>query len=55
VSADIGEENFAVASPYNDHKIAMDKTDKATLDKVAGIWTDYYNANRDYFLKFVRG
>jgi len=54
VIADLGEENVAIASPYNDHKIAMDKTDKDTLDKVAGIWTDYYNANRDYFLKFVK-
>ena len=55
VIADIGEENVAVASPKNDHKIAMDRTDSATLDKIVDIWNAYYDANREYFIKFAKG
>jgi hypothetical protein len=54
VIADIGKENVAVASPKCDKKIKMDKTDDKTLDKVVKIWTDYYEANREYFVKFVK-
>ena len=54
VIADIGKENVAVASPKCDKKIKMDKTDDKTLDKVVKIWTDYYEANREYFVRFVK-
>lgn len=54
VIADIGKENVAIASPKHDSKIAMDKTDDKTLDKIVKIWQDYYAANRDYFVKFVK-
>ena len=54
VIADIGEENVAIASPKHTAKIKMDKTDDATLDQIVKIWTDYYDANREYFVKFVK-
>lgn len=54
VIADIGKENVAVASPKCDKKIKMDKTDDKTLDQIVKIWQDYYDANRDYFVKFVK-
>lgn len=54
VIADLGAENVAIASPKHSSKIAMDKTDDATLNKVEKIWTDYYDANREYFKKFVK-
>ena len=47
-------ENVAIASPKHSSKIAMDKTDDYTLNKVEKIWTDYYDANREYFKKFVK-
>lgn len=55
VRADIGEENVAYAAPSCSKKIKMDKTDSDTLEKVTKIWTDYYEANRAYFKKFVMG
>lgn len=54
VIADIGEENVAIASPKCGKKIKMDKTDDDTLDYIVKIWTDYYDANREYFVKFVK-
>ena len=54
VIADIGKENVALASPKCDKKIKMDKTDDKTLDQIVKIWQDYYDANRDYFVKFVK-
>ena len=54
VIKDLGAENVVVASPSHDSKIAMDKTDKATLDKVTRIWTEYYDRNRDVFRNFVQ-
>ena len=54
VIADLGAENVAIASPKHSSKIAMDKTDDDTLNKVEKIWTDYYDANREYFKKFVK-
>lgn len=53
VMKDIGEENLAVASPHYDKSIPMDDTDDDTLDLVIGMWNDYYDANKDYFLHFV--
>jgi len=53
VKADLGEDNVALASPKNGHKIKMDKTDDKTLDKIEEIWTSYFDANKDYFVKFV--
>jgi len=55
VSADLGSENVAAASPECSKKIDMDDTSSKTLDKVIGIWTDYYEAHKDYFRKFVLG
>jgi hypothetical protein len=46
-------ENVAVASPKYGKKIKMDDTSSKTLDLVTEIWTDYYDANRDYFRNFV--
>ncbi len=54
VNADIGAENVAIASPKHSSKIAMDKTDSKTLDQIEKIWTNYYDANREYFVKFVK-
>jgi len=54
VTKDLGSENVVVASPSNDSKIAMDRTDKATLDKVTRIWAEYYDKNRDVFRNFVQ-
>ena len=54
VIADIGAENVAIASPKYKKKIKMDRTDNETLDLIVKIWQDYYNANRDYFVKFVK-
>lgn len=53
VIADLGKENVAIASPKCDKKIKMDKTDDKTLDKIEEIWTSYFDANKDYFVKFV--
>lgn len=53
VIADLGEENVAIASPKYDRKIKMDDTSSKTLDLVTDIWTDYYDANREYFRNFV--
>lgn len=55
VSADLGSENVASASPSCSKKLDMDDTSSKNLDKVIGIWTDYYEANREYFKKFVLG
>lgn len=55
VRSDIGDDNVAYAAPCSDKKIKMDKTDDKTLNKVVKIWTDYYEANRAYFKKFVTG
>lgn len=55
VAADLGSDNVAVASPECSKKIDMDDTSSKTLDKVIGIWTDYYEAHKDYFRKFVLG
>jgi patatin-like phospholipase/acyl hydrolase len=54
VIADLGQENVVVASPCYHEKIDMDKTDKATLDKITVLWTDYYDRNRDVFRNFVQ-
>lgn len=54
VIADLGQENVAIASPSNDHKIKMDSTDRNVLDSISTIWTKYYDDNREYFLKFVK-
>jgi len=54
VMADIGQENLAVASPEHSKKIDMDDTSKKTLDKVIGIWTDYYDNHKEYFRRFVK-
>ena len=54
VIADIGAENVAIASPKHKNKIKMDKTDDDTLELVTKIWQNYYDTNREYFLKFVR-
>ena len=54
VIADIGAENVAIASPKHKNKIKMDKTDDDTLELVTKIWQDYYDANREYFVKFVK-
>ena len=54
VIKDLGQENVVVASPSNDSKIAMDKTDKDTLNKVSKIWTDYYEQNKDVIKYFVQ-
>lgn len=53
VIADLGSENVAIATPACEKKIKMDDTSDKTLEKVTKIWTDYYDANRDYFYKFV--
>ena len=55
VKADLGDENVALASPKNGHKIKMDHTDDETLDKIIKIWENYYDANREYFKRFVKG
>lgn len=50
----IGEQNVFHASPSHSKKIKMDKTDDETLDEVISIWTDYYEANRQQILDFVK-
>ncbi len=54
VIADIGAENVAIASPKHKSKIKMDRTDDDTLELVTKIWQDYYDANREYFKRFVK-
>lgn len=54
VIADLGKENVAIASPKCNTKIKMDNTDDDTLNLVSKIWQDYYDANREYFVKFVK-
>ena len=54
VIADLGAENVAIASPKHKSKIKMDRTDDDTLELVTKIWQDYYDANRDYFKRFVK-
>ena len=54
VIADLGSENVAIASPIHSTKIKMDDTSKKTLDKVIGIWTDYYDNHKEYFRRFVK-
>ena len=54
VKADVGDENVAVASPYTAEKFKMDDTSSKTLDKVVEIWTEYYYANRKYFVDFIK-
>lgn len=55
VIADLGKDNVAIASPKHSKKIKLDKTDDKTLNTICKIWTDYYEANRAYFKKFVTG
>lgn len=55
VIADLGADNVAIASPAHSTKIKMDSTDKKTLNLICDIWTKYYDANREYFRKFVAG
>ena len=54
VIADLGAENVAIASPKHKSKIKMDRTDDDTLELVTKIWQDYYDANREYFKRFVK-
>ena len=55
VTADLGTENVACASPACNKHLDMDDTSSKNLDKVIGIWTDYYESNREYFKSFVLG
>ena len=50
----IGDQNVFHASPYNSKKIKMDKTDDDTINEVITIWTNYYYANRQQILEFMK-
>lgn len=53
VKTDIGYENVFVASPKS-KSIAMDDVSDKTVEKVIGIWDDYYNEVKADILKWIK-